>query len=265
MLIGFVGMGNMAKAMIGGIINKKIAEPKDIKGSARTKETCEAVNKEYQIYTTQDNLEVASSVDMLVLAVKPQMFGEVLPPLKNAIRKETIVVSIAAGKTLADLGGYLGGECKLVRLMPNTPALVGEGITAVTPNENVSAEELDAVLKIVESFGSYEIIPEKSMDAFCALAGSSPAYVFMYMEALADAGVKAGLTRDQAYRAVAQSTLGSARLMLETGKHPGVLKDMVCSPGGTTIEAVQVLEECGFRSAIMDAAEACVAKSKSLS
>lgn len=260
MLIGFIGLGNMARAMIGGIIDKGVASPDEIMGSARTQETCDKVKREFDIFTTTDNLKVATSVDILVLAVKPQMFADVLPGLNGVIKKDAVVVSIAAGKTLKDISGYFGSGTKIVRLMPNTPAMVGAGITAVTPNENVKKDELDKVLKMCESFGNYEIIPEKNMDAFCAIAGSSPAYAFMYIEALADAGVKAGLPRAQAYRAAAQSTLGSAKLVLDTGKHPGVLKDMVCSPGGTTIEAVQVLEEAGFRAAVMDAVEACVEK-----
>lgn len=265
MLIGFIGLGNMARAMISGIIDKGVASPDEIMGSARTQETCDKIKKEFDIFTTTDNLKVATSVDVLVIAIKPQMYAEVLPGLNGVIKKDAIVVSIAAGKTLKDIAGYLGKGVKTVRLMPNTPAMVGAGITAVTPNECVSRDELSTVLKMCESFGSYEIIPEKCMDAFCAVAGSSPAYVFMYIEALADAGVKAGLPRAQALKAAAQSTLGSAKLLLDTGKHPGVLKDMVCSPGGTTIEAVQVLEDMGFRAAVMDAVEACVDKAGRLS
>ena len=168
------------------------------------------------------------------------------------------------GKAGKNLSEFLGKDQKIVRLMPNTPAMVNEGITAVCPNDMVTKDELEKVLKICESVGKAEVISEKLMDAFCAVGGSSPACTFMYMEAMADAAVKAGMPRDKAYTVVGQSVLGAAKLMLETGKHPGVLKDMVCSPGGTTIEMVQVLEDMGFRAAVMDAVEAAVEKSKSL-
>lgn len=264
MVIGFIGMGNMAEAMINGILSKGVFAPEQLIGSAKSQKTCDKIKKEYEIETTTDNLMVASNADILILAIKPQMFGEVIPGIADLIKKDTLVVSIAAGKTLKTLSQMLGLDKKIVRLMPNTPAMVNAGITAVCPNEHVTASELETVIKICDSFGMSEVIPETMMDAFCAVAGSSPAYVFMYLEALADAAVKAGIPRDKAYKFAAQSTLGSAKLMLETGKHPGVLKDMVCSPGGTTIEAVQVLEETGFRAAVLDAVEACVEKSKRL-
>ena len=264
MIIGFIGLGNMAKAMIGGILGQELFSADSIMGSAKSDATCQKVREAFKIETTTDNAKVASEADILFLAVKPQMFATVVPPIKNVIKKDAVIVSIAAGKSLATLSELLGTDRKIVRLMPNTPAMVNAGITAVCPNEHVTKEGLDEVLKICNSFGMSEIIPETQMDAFCAVAGSSPAYVFMYLEALADAAVKAGIPRDKAYIFAAQSTLGSAKLMLETGKHPGVLKDMVCSPAGTTIEAVQVLEEAGFRAAVLDAVEACVDKAKSL-
>lgn len=264
MVIGFIGLGNMAKAMIGGIINQGLVAPEELIGSAKTKETCEKVKKEYEIETTTDNIKVAANADILILAIKPQMFADVIPGIADMVKKDAVIVSIAAGKNLKTLAQMLGSDKKIVRLMPNTPAMVNAGITAICPNEKVSKDELDKVVKICNSFGMSEIIPESMMDAFCAVAGSSPAYVFMFLEAMADAAVKAGIPRDKAYKIVSQATLGSAKLMLDTGKHPGVLKDMVCSPGGTTIEAVQVLEEAGLRAAVMDAVEACVEKSKRL-
>lgn len=263
MTIGFIGLGNMAKAMIGGIVSKGLYSTADIMGSAGTEATCDTVSAEFGIKTTTDNAEVASKADILVLAIKPQMFDKVLPPIASKVKEDTIILSIAAGKTTEAIAAIFGDK-HIVRVMPNTPALVGEGASAVCGGKNATPSDVAKVMEICESFGTAEELPENMIDAFCAIAGSSPAYVFMYMEALADAGVKAGLPRDKAYKAAAQSTLGSAKLMLETGKHPGVLKDMVCSPGGTTIEAVQVLEDMGFRSAVMDAVEACVDKAKSL-
>lgn len=264
MVIGFIGLGNMAKAMINGIINEGVVAPEEIIGSAKTEETCAKVKKEFGIETTTDNLKVAANADILVLAVKPQMFPQVVPNIKGITKQNALIISIAAGKTLSELEGMLGSDQKIVRLMPNTPAMVNAGCTAITPNAKVDSESLKMVVKICESFGDAEVIKEELMDAFCAVAGSSPAYVFMFMEALADAGVKAGIPRDKAYKFAASATMGSAKLMLDTKKHPGVLKDMVCSPGGTTIEAVQVLEEMGLRAAVMDAVEACIDKAKNL-
>lgn len=264
MVIGFIGLGNMARAMIGGIIGKGLYAPEEIIGSAKSEQTCEKVRKEFDIFTTTDNLKIATTADILFLAVKPQMFPEVVPGIAGVTKKDAVIVSIAAGKSLKDIASLVGENQKIVRLMPNTPAMVNAGMTAVCPNRNVEDKDLDAVLKICESFGMAEVIPEKLMDAFCAVSGSSPAYVFMFLEALADAAVKAGIPRDKAYKFAGAATMGSAKLMLDTGKHPAVLKDMVCSPGGTTIEAVQVLEDMGFRAAIMDAVEACVDKASSL-
>ncbi|MCR5501706.1 MAG: pyrroline-5-carboxylate reductase [Lachnospiraceae bacterium] len=262
MVIGFIGLGNMASAMIGGILGNGLAAPEEILGSARTKETCERIKKEYEIETTTDNVMVASNADILFLAVKPQMFPEVLSPIAGVVKKDALIVSIAAGRSLKTMKEIFGQNAKLIRLMPNTPALVNEGCTAVCPNENVSQTDLEKVLKICRSFGTAEVIPERLIDAFSAVAGCSPAYVFMFIEALADAGVKAGIPRDKAYRFASQAVLGSAKLQLATGKHPGELKDMVCSPGGTTIEAVQVLENMGLRAAVMEAVEAAVEKAK---
>ena len=264
MVIGFIGLGNMAKAMISGILGQGIVAPEQMIGSAATEATCERVKKEFEIETTTDNVKVATMSDILFLAIKPQMFSKVVPGIKGMIKDDAIVVSIAAGKTIKDIEALLGSDLGIVRMMPNTPAMVNAGCSAICGNSKVKKESLDMVVRICESFGDAEIIDEKLMDAFCAVAGSSPAYVFMYMEALADAAVKAGIPRDKAYKFAASSTMGSAKLMLDTGKHPGVLKDMVCSPGGTTIEAVQVLEEAGFRAAIMDAVEACIERSKNL-
>ena len=172
--------------------------------------------------------------------------------LKEAL-KEKIVISIAPGKTIAYFEDILGENCKIIRTMPNTPAMVGEAMTAICPNSKVSEDELDFVMNFLSSFGKAELIEERLFDAVVAVAGSSPAYTFIYMEAMADAAVRAGMSRDKAYNFAAQAVLGSAKLLLETKEHPAVLKDQVCSPGGTTIEALAVLEESGFRSAVIKA------------
>ncbi len=265
MRLGFIGLGNMATAMISGIIQKGIASPWEIIGSAKTPETLERVSGKYGISVTLDNRETAGNADILFLAVKPQFFPEVIAQIRDCIPEETLVVSIAAGRNLAYLReAFQRPELKLIRCMPNTPALVLEGCTGVCAAENVAKEELQQVLKLLNAFGKASVLPERLMDVVVGISGSSPAYVFMFLEAMADAAVAEGMPRAQAYQFAAQAVLGSARLMLETGKHPGELKDMVCSPGGTTIQAVKVLEEMGFRGTVMDAVEACIAKSREM-
>lgn len=263
--IGFIGLGNMAVAMIGGMLKEQLVLPENIIGKARTNATEEKVKTRFNIEIAECNESVAAHSDILFLAVKPVFFPEIINEIKDAVRPETVIVSIAAGKTLAYLKETFGREdCKLVRCMPNTPALVLEGCTGVCAGEKVTEAELEQVLTILRAFGSVSVVPERLMDVVVGVSGSSPAYVFLFIEALADAAVAEGMPRKQAYEFAAQSVLGSAKMVLETGMHPGELKDMVCSPGGTTIQAVKVLEEKGFRGAIMDATVACIEKSRSL-
>lgn len=265
MQIGFIGMGNMAGAMIGGILKKGIAKPEEIIGFAKTAATREKIKARFNICIAKDNCQVAERADILFLAVKPIVFKEVIHEIKSFVGQDTLVVSIAAGISLTDLAEAFGrAELHFVRCMPNTPALVGEGCTGICAGANVSAEELQRVEELVGSFGRTGVVPERLMDAVIGVSGSSPAYVFLFIEAMADGAVAAGMPRKQAYEFAAQSVLGSAKMVLETGMHPGELKDMVCSPGGTTIEAVKVLEEKGMRAAVIDAVEACVAKAKSM-
>lgn len=264
MKIGFIGLGNMAKAIIGGMLQKQMAAPQDIIGSAKTAATREKMKTEYGITVKEKNTDVAIAADILILAVKPQFFSEVIAEIKDVVKPETLVVSIAAGKSLTWIEEAFGKPIKLVRCMPNTPALVGEGCTGVCVNENVSEKEKENSLELMRSFGKASLVPEYLIDAVGAVSGSSPAYVFMFIEAMADAGVAAGMPRTQAYEFAAQAVYGSAKLVLESGKHPAELKDMVCSPGGTTIQGVRVLEEKGMRGAVMDALAACVEKSKKM-
>lgn len=264
MRLGFVGCGNMAGAMIGGIIKNGVAVREEMIGSVLSDASKERVEKELGITVTQDNTEVAKNCDVLFLAVKPQFYEEVIKEIAGVVRKEQIVITIAPGKTLEWLAGLFGTEKKIVRTMPNTPALVGEGITAACCNENVTEIDMAVVRELLEGFGKCEFISEHLMDVVVSVSGSSPAYVFMFIEAMADAAVADGMPRDQAYRFAAQAVLGSAKMVLDTGRHPGELKDMVCSPGGTTIEAVRVLEEKGMRSCVMEAMKACVAKARGM-
>ena len=213
---------------------------------------------------TDSNKEVVEKAEVIILSVKPQFYESVINEIKDDIKKDQIVITIAPGKTLAWLSEKFGKDIKLVRTMPNTPAMVGEGMTAACPNEHMTEEEIAYVRTLLESFSRVEIVPERLMDVVVSVSGSSPAYVFVMIEAMADAAVSGGMPRAQAYQFAAQAVLGSAKMVLDTGKHPGELKDMVCSPAGTTIEAVRTLEERGFRSAIIEAMKVCEEISKSL-
>ena len=220
---------------------------------------------EYNINVTLDAREVVKNSDIVFMAVKPNIFDGVLESVKDLIRDEKIVVSIAAGKSISSIENIIGDDKKIIRTMPNTPALVNEGMSALCPNKNIEDAELKIVKGIFDSFGKSEVVGEYLIDSVIGVSGSSPAYVFMFIEAMADAAVVGGMPRKQAYNFAAQSVLGAAKMVLESGKHPGELKDMVCSPGGTTIEAVKVLENEGMRSSVINAVCACIEKSKEMS
>ena len=264
MQIGFIGCGNMAKALIGGILKKGLVLPEEILAADCSPQALEAARDQYGIRVTQSNREAAEQADCLVLAVKPQFLAEAVAGIHDAVKKDTLIISLAPGKTLAWLEEQFGFPAALVRTMPNTPAMAGEGMAALCAAPSVSEEQKKEAESIFASVGKAAFVPENLMDTVTGVSGSSPAYVFLFIEALADAGVRGGMPRQLAYEFAAQSVLGSAKLMLESGKHPAELKDMVCSPGGTTIEAVRVLEERGFRSAVIEAVQACIEKSKGM-
>lgn len=264
MKIGFIGAGNMAGAIIGGMVKNKIYQPEDIIASRRNEAALQKLKEEYGILVTADNKEVMKEADVVFLAVKPQMFPGVIAEIKDHVREQQLFVSIAAGKNMEWIMAEFGCRIKLVRSMPNTPAMVGEGCTGFCGNEFVTEEELRLVKGIFDSCGTSYQVTENLMDVVGAVAGSAPAYVFMFMEAMADAAVAGGMPREMAYKMAAQTVLGSGKLMLETGKHPGVLKDMVCSPAGTTIGGVKVLEKQGMRSAVMEALDSCIQRSRKL-
>lgn len=263
MKIGFIGCGNMAAAMIRGILRAGIAVKEDLAASAKTSKTRAFIQEKLGI-SCKTNEEIAAQSDIVILAVKPQICEEVIAAIRGSVRRACVIVSIAPGKSLAWLEQQFGCPLKIVRAMPNTPAIVGEGMTGVTPNERVSEQDLSAVLSIFESFGKALTVPEHLLDVVTAVSGSSPAYVFLFIEAMADGAVALGMPRAAAYEFAAQAVLGSARMVLETGLHPGQLKDMVCSPGGTTIEAVRVLEEKGLRSSVIEAELACAGKARGM-
>lgn len=264
MKIGFIGLGNMASAMIGGMLDTGTFSPDEIIGSAKTQATADRAAQRFGIAAGTDNQETARQADVLILAVKPVFLPEVIAEIKNIVDETKLVISIAAGKSIDWLEQEFGRKLRMIRCMPNTPAMVGEACTCICLKEDVSKQDEEKARKIMNSFGKASVLPERLMDAFIGVAGSAPAYVFLFIEAMADAAVLAGMPRAQAYEFAAQTVLGSAKMVLETRQHPGVLKDMVCSPAGTTIEAVKVLEEKGMRAAVIDAVNACVEKSRNL-
>ncbi len=264
MKLGFIGTGNMASAIMGGIIKNEIIPANEIIGADLFAPGREKAKEQFGINVTADNKEVVEKSEVIILSVKPQFYASVIAEIKDMIKPEQIVITIAPGKTLAWLAEQFGKDVKIVRTMPNTPAMVGAGMTAATPNEHMTAEEVEYVKTLLGSFGIVEVVPENLMDVVVSTSGSSPAYVYMMIEAMADAAVSGGMARPQAYKFAAQAVLGSAKMVLDTGMHPGALKDMVCSPAGTTIEAVRTLEALGFRSAIIEAMKICEDKSKNM-
>lgn len=264
MKLGFIGCGNMAQAIMKGILGKGLYDKDNIIAADHSEAALEKAAEELGITTTTDNRQAAKEADIIVLAVKPFHFAEVVPEISEEVTENKLVISIAAGQTIANIEKLFTKQISLVRVMPNTPALVGEGAAGICRNEKVTEEDLHKAVEIFECLGMAEVIPESMIDAVIGVSGSSPAYVFMFIEAMADAAVADGMPRASAYRFAAQAVLGSAKMVLETGKHPAELKDMVCSPAGTTIEAVRVLEEKGFRSAVFEAQKACVEKAKNM-
>lgn len=264
-VIGFIGGGNMGGAIIGGIANAGNVPANNIIVADLSDEALSYLKESYHVTTTHDNLEVAKTADVLFLAVKPHIYPLIIEEIRDSVKENVIIVTIAAGQSLNAVEKMFGRPLKIVRTMPNTPALVGQGITAVAHNSLVSAEELKSITDILSSIGISEIVPENMMDVVTGVSGSSPAYVYMFIEAMSDAVVAEGMPRAQSYRFAAQAVLGAAKMVLETGKHPGELKDMVCSPGGTTIAAVNELEHQGMRGAVIAGIHACINKSRDMS
>jgi pyrroline-5-carboxylate reductase len=263
-LFGFIGAGNMGYPLIKATANAFGYE--EVVFTDVSTERCRFVNKETNVTNLKSNTDVVKSCRYLVLAVKPQFFAEVMSEIKEELKKEQIVISIAAGITIATMKESLGEAVRIVRAMPNTPAMVYKGMTGIAFSKDpYSDEEKKIIDRFFTSFGKYEIFDEKMINAVVCASGSSPAYVYMFIEALADSVVAHGIPRDKAYVLAAQTVLGAAAMVLETGEHPGKLKDQVCSPGGTTIEAVKALEEFGLRSAVMKATDACYEKAVELS
>ena len=264
--IGMIGTGNMGSAILRGIVEADYVKPAQIiaydASARRMRELGEDIPG---IALARYCRETAERADLIILAVKPIYIQEVIDEIRPALRGKA-VLSIAAGWTVGMLSKALAGtDATYMRVMPNTPALVGEGMTALCDETTFSREDFDYAKGIFDSVGKTKVLPERLFDGVVAISGSSPAYVYMMIEAMADAGVAEGLPRTYAYEMAAQSVLGSALMVISSGTHPAALKDAVCSPGGTTIEAVEELERKGFRAAIMDAMKACAQKSREMS
>ncbi len=264
MKIGFIGIGNMGSSIIKGILSSKFQKNENINIFDLDKEKVNNLVKEYGVNAVNSEKELAENCNIIILSVKPHIIPIVLKNLSGNVKKDTIILTIAAGISISVIENALGEDKKVVRTMPNTPAQVLSGMTAVTFNKNIENSEKEIIFKLLNSFGKSVEIEEKLMHAYTGISGSLPAYVYMFMEALADGGVLCGMPRDKAYEIVAQTVAGSAKMLLETGKHPGQLKDEVCSPAGTTIEAVRVLENGNFRGNVIEAVVACTEKSKEM-
>lgn len=275
--IGFIGCGNMGSAILKGIIGSSLSVPEKIAASANSEATRNRLRSEYNINIESNNTEIVKNSKVIFIAVKPAVFGQISDTIKSLFNPDQLIISVMAGKSLEVINNSLIGcdkfsdhsdaskNLQIVRAMPNTPALVGEAMSALSYSESVTEENKALASKIFNCFGKSEEIPENLMDAVTGVSGSSPAYIYMMIEAMADEGVRAGLPRQKSYTFAAQAVLGSAKMVLETGKHPGELKDAVTSPGGTTIAGLAALEEMGFRGTVMEGIHAAIMKSIDMS
>jgi pyrroline-5-carboxylate reductase len=262
--VGFLGAGQMATALASGWMKAGLLDAAKSRAADPVPDARSKFEKATSIKSLEANRDVAAQCDVLVLAVKPQVMPTVLADLRPALASKHLVISIAAGVTLQTLASGLGEKTRLVRVMPNTPCLVGASASAYSPGTTATAEDVELVGKLFGSVGVAFRVAEPLLDAVTGLSGSGPAFAYAFIEALADGGVKCGLPRDVALALAAQTVLGSAKMVLETGQHPGALKDAVASPGGTTIAGLHALERAGLRAAAMDAVEAATRRSQEL-
>lgn len=261
--LGFIGTGFMGTALIKGVINSGKIAPERIYLYDIDTSKAEKLASETGANPARSNLEAAEKSDVVLLAVKPGMVKTALEPVKDMLAGK-LLISIAVGVPVKTYRDILGEKSRVIRVMPNTPAMVGEGMTLICSDGSATAEDIEKAMAIFGSVGKAEMLEEKLMNEVTALTSSSPAYVFMFIEAMADAAVLSGIPRNLSYKLAAQAVLGSAKMVLETGKHPGELKDQVCSPAGTTIEAVAALEKNGFRFAVLDAMNECTKRAREI-
>lgn len=261
--IGFIGGGNMAEAIIRGLLRSAFPAAA-IVVSEPAAERQRLLQEKFDISLAADNLEVVKACSLVVLAVKPQIAAEVLSGIGAAFTNDKLLISILAGVAAATIEDFFDGSPRVVRAMPNTPALVGAGATALCPGRFAGIDDLLVARHLFEAVGSVQVVSETQMDAVTGLSGSGPAYVFTIVEALADGGVQEGLPRDVALALAVQTVLGAAKLVRDSGEHPAVLRDKVCSPGGTTIAGLKSLEEKGLRAALMEAVGSATRRSREL-
>ena len=262
--IGFIGAGNMAEALIAGLLHAKRLTPAQLYASDIDQSRLAWLHHTYGIRTVPTNSIVAREADMLVLAVEPQILDEILGEIAGGVGEETLIISVAAGYPIARIARGLSGQERIVRSMPNTPSLVREGVTAVAYEDQLPASDAAATRTLFESIGQVVRVEERWLDAVTGLSGSGPAYVYVMIEALADGGVNMGLPRGTAQLLAAQTVSGAARLFLDSHEHPGVLKDRVASPGGTSVAGLHELERGGLRAALMSAVETAARRSHEL-
>ncbi len=263
--IGFVGSGNMGEALISGLVMSKATNPENIICSDINDDTLEEIQKKYGIKTTTSNIDVVEESEIIIYSVKPQILGQVLHETSHALDTSKLIISIAAGVPLAVIAAGLGKKLRLIRVMPNICAFVKESATAIAAGEYVQEGDVEIAKAIFDSVGISVFIRENVlMDAFTGLSGSGPAYIFMIVDAMADAGVKMGLSRKNARLLSTQTVLGAAKLLMESNEHPGQLKDRVTSPGGTAIAGIHTLEEGGLRTTIINAVESATNRSREL-
>jgi pyrroline-5-carboxylate reductase len=262
MRIGFIGTGNMGGAIIKGYINKDAKAASRIFAFDVDAKKIDALVQELKISGCKSSEELVKSCDAIMLSIKPNICGKVLEEIKDFVTDRHILVSMVAGYSIGAIEESIGRPVKVIRILPNMPAMVNESMTAVCRNKAVTDQEFSEFNEIIASIGLVEVVEEKLIEAVVGVSSSSPAYIYMFIEALADGAVLLGMPRHQAYKFASQALIGSARMVLETGIHPGELKDMVCSPGGTTIEGVRALEKNGFRSSVIEAVVAAAEKSR---
>jgi pyrroline-5-carboxylate reductase len=262
--IGVIGTGNMGESLISGLIYARSSVPKNIICSDVRKEKLKSVKDAYGVVTTTSNIDVVKASEIVIYAIKPQIMASILRETASHLDMSKVIISIAAGVPLAAIESCLNKDLRLIRVMPNIAASVKEGAAAIAAGKHASKGDLKLATAVFDSVGKSIIIEEEFMDAITGLSGNGPAYIFLIVDALADAGVKMGLAREDALLLSAQSVLGAAKLLLETGEHPGKLKDRVTSPGGTAIAALHTLEEGGLRTTLINAVEVGTNRSKEL-
>jgi pyrroline-5-carboxylate reductase len=262
--IAVIGAGHMAGALIGGMVRSKLVPAKSITATRRDPEALAHLQKKWGVRVSTDNRKAVAGADIVILAVKPQMAKKVLAELAGSVTKDQLVISVMAGVTTASINKALNCDCPVVRAMPNTPCLVDAGATAVAAGQYAGEKDLKRAEAVFGSVGLVASLPESALDAVTGLSGSGPVYIYMVIEAMIDGGVKMGIPRAVAAKLAAQTVFGAAKLVLETGKHPALLKDEVTTPGGTAINAIHVLESKGLRSVLIDAITAATNRSAEL-